>query len=123
LKLTTHFHLVSGSRMRGAIPPLPNMLSWRAAQSSTGTTSHLPYLIMKSPPASCNLHPLCSKYYFRHLVLEHLQACVLFLGYETKFHARTNQQINIYTLLFTCLDGISEDKIFLNEWWLTFFRI
>jgi hypothetical protein len=32
MKLTTHLHLVSRSRMRGAIPPLPNTPSWRGAQ-------------------------------------------------------------------------------------------
>jgi len=30
-------HLVPRSRMRGAIPPLPNTLSWRGAWLSTGT--------------------------------------------------------------------------------------
>jgi hypothetical protein len=32
MKLTTHLHLVSTSRMRGAIPPLPNTPSRRGAQ-------------------------------------------------------------------------------------------
>jgi hypothetical protein len=32
VKLTTHFHLVPRLRMRGAIPLLPNMPSWRDAQ-------------------------------------------------------------------------------------------
>jgi len=31
VKLTTHLHLVQSSTMRGAIPPLPNMPSWRDA--------------------------------------------------------------------------------------------
>jgi hypothetical protein len=31
VKLTTHLHLVPSSRMRGAIPPLSNMPSWRGA--------------------------------------------------------------------------------------------
>jgi hypothetical protein len=31
MKLTTHLHLVQRSRMRGAIPPLPNTSSWRGA--------------------------------------------------------------------------------------------
>jgi hypothetical protein len=31
VKLTTHLHLVPRSRMRGAIPPLPNTSSWRGA--------------------------------------------------------------------------------------------
>jgi hypothetical protein len=32
VKLTTNRHLVPRSRMRGAIPPLPNKPSWRDAQ-------------------------------------------------------------------------------------------
>jgi len=32
VKLTTHLHLVSKSRILGAIPPLPNTPSWRGAQ-------------------------------------------------------------------------------------------
>jgi hypothetical protein len=32
LNLTTHLHLVSRLRMRGAILPLPNTPSWRDAQ-------------------------------------------------------------------------------------------
>jgi hypothetical protein len=32
VKLTTHLHLEPRSRMRGAIPPLPNMPSWSGAQ-------------------------------------------------------------------------------------------
>jgi hypothetical protein len=32
VKLTAHLHLVPRSRMRGAIPPLPNTPSWRGAQ-------------------------------------------------------------------------------------------
>jgi hypothetical protein len=32
VKLTTHLHLVPGSKKRGAIPPLPNTPSWRGAQ-------------------------------------------------------------------------------------------
>jgi hypothetical protein len=31
MKLTTHLHLVPRSRMRGAIPSLHNMSSWRGA--------------------------------------------------------------------------------------------
>jgi hypothetical protein len=31
VKLNTHLHLVPRSRMRGAIPPLPNKPSWRGA--------------------------------------------------------------------------------------------
>jgi len=33
MKLTTHLLLVPMSRMRGAIPPLPNTSSWRGVQS------------------------------------------------------------------------------------------
>jgi hypothetical protein len=32
VKLTTHLHLPQKSRMRGAIPPVPNTPSWRGAQ-------------------------------------------------------------------------------------------
>jgi len=32
VKLTTHLYLVPRSRMRGAIPPLPTISSWRGAQ-------------------------------------------------------------------------------------------
>jgi hypothetical protein len=32
VKLTIHLHLVPMSKMRGAIPPLPNTPSWRGAQ-------------------------------------------------------------------------------------------
>jgi hypothetical protein len=32
LKLTTHLHLLPRSRMRAAIPPLPNTLSWHGAE-------------------------------------------------------------------------------------------
>jgi hypothetical protein len=32
VKLTTQFHLAPGSRMPGAIPPLPSTTSWRGAQ-------------------------------------------------------------------------------------------
>jgi len=31
VKLATHLHLVPRSRMRGAIPLLPNTLPWRGA--------------------------------------------------------------------------------------------
>jgi len=31
VKLTSHFHLVPRLRMRGYIPPFPNMPSWRGA--------------------------------------------------------------------------------------------
>jgi len=30
--VSTHFHLVQRSRIRGAIPPLPNTPSWHGAQ-------------------------------------------------------------------------------------------
>jgi hypothetical protein len=36
VKLTTHLHLVPRSRMRGAIPPLPNKPSWRGKSSNEG---------------------------------------------------------------------------------------
>jgi hypothetical protein len=36
--MTTHLHLVPGSRMRGANPHSLNTSSWRGAQLSTGTT-------------------------------------------------------------------------------------
>jgi hypothetical protein len=42
VKLTTHLHPVPRSRMRGAIPPLPNTSSWRHVSLSTGTTLPLP---------------------------------------------------------------------------------
>jgi hypothetical protein len=32
VKLTSDLHLVPRSRIRGAIPPLPNTPSWRGAQ-------------------------------------------------------------------------------------------
>jgi len=32
VKLTTHLHLMSKSRMRGAVPPIPNTPSWRGAR-------------------------------------------------------------------------------------------
>jgi hypothetical protein len=32
MNLTTHFHLVPKSRMRGVTSPLPNTHSWRGAQ-------------------------------------------------------------------------------------------
>jgi hypothetical protein len=42
VKLTTHFHLM---RICGAIPPFPNMPSWRGAQLKARAT--LPYLYSK----------------------------------------------------------------------------
>jgi hypothetical protein len=49
MKLATHLHLVWGQRMRGAIPPFPNTLSWRGSQfkENTGTTLPLPLNINK----------------------------------------------------------------------------
>jgi hypothetical protein len=41
VKLTTHLHLVPRSRMRGAIPPLPNTSLWRGTYLSTGTLLYL----------------------------------------------------------------------------------
>jgi hypothetical protein len=40
MTLTTHLHLVPRSRMRGAMPPLPNTPSWHGThlKESTGTT-------------------------------------------------------------------------------------
>jgi len=43
VKLTTHILLAPRSRMRGTIPLLPNVSSWRGAYRSTGTTSHYLY--------------------------------------------------------------------------------
>jgi hypothetical protein len=49
--------LVPTSRMRGAIPPIPNTSSWRGALLSTGTTSPLPfYLLCQYPERSRDLH-------------------------------------------------------------------
>jgi hypothetical protein len=46
-----HLHLVARSRMRGAIPPLPNTSSWRGDQlKNTGTTLSSLLLFY---PASC----------------------------------------------------------------------
>jgi len=41
VKLTTHIHLVARSKTSGAIPPLPNMPSWRVLKI-TWTTLALP---------------------------------------------------------------------------------
>jgi hypothetical protein len=49
LKLTTHLHLVPRSRMRGAIPPLPNTPPWRGAQ-----LKHRDFTFTFTPPCcSC----------------------------------------------------------------------
>jgi hypothetical protein len=49
VKPNAHLHLAPRPWMRGAIPPLPNTLSWRGSQlkESTGTT--LPYLSPFTP--------------------------------------------------------------------------
>jgi hypothetical protein len=55
--------------MRGAIPPLPNMPSWRCAQlkKSTGTIYLYPLLFMK-PKGSlpCSQGPTTSPYYLQN---------------------------------------------------------
>jgi hypothetical protein len=43
VKLTTHLHLVTRSRMRRTIPPLPDTPSWRGAQLKESTATNLPY--------------------------------------------------------------------------------
>jgi hypothetical protein len=45
VKLTSQFHLVFRSRMRGFIPPLSNTPPWRGAQLNTRTTLLLPHQI------------------------------------------------------------------------------
>jgi len=42
-ELSTYFHLVLGSRMRGTILLLPNTSSWSGASLSTETNLPLPY--------------------------------------------------------------------------------
>jgi len=45
MKLTTHLRLVPRSRIRGAIPPLPNTPSWPGAQlKAQGLNLPLPYI-------------------------------------------------------------------------------
>jgi len=46
LKLTTHLHLVLRLRMRGAIPTLSHMSSWRGIYVNTTTTLTLPLLFL-----------------------------------------------------------------------------
>jgi hypothetical protein len=45
VKLTTHLHLEPRSRIRGAMPLLPNTSSWSGAWLSTGTTLPLQFYL------------------------------------------------------------------------------
>jgi hypothetical protein len=48
----THLHVVPRSRMRGAIPPLPNTPSWRGAQLQRKAQGQLYFYLYHTPKNS-----------------------------------------------------------------------
>jgi hypothetical protein len=99
VKLTTHFHLVMRSRMRGAISPLPNTPTWRGAQLKRKAQGqlHLCLLMMLVGGALSLRWAMNMKNAGRRFALE--KVIMLFNGmFQIKKGNRTKQRVSQHSL-------------------------